>query len=186
MTCKICVSCSPCPRRLLSTAAAAQDDLDALAAATEQVDSGMALARRQIAASDLPGALGTLERVLSLIRRSSRPASSTPRCCAASTTARAPSWSWACSPASRSPIRTGPGVEAACGPVPRPAPPRRRSDEEPGLQAVGRAAAALAAASMAASPVLAQAVGVNAAIRNKVEIAAPRRRRCGRRCFGSG
>jgi FecR-like protein len=34
----------------------------------------------------------------------------------------------------------------------------------------GRAAAAVAAASMAASPVIAQAVGVNAAIRNKVEI----------------
>src|SRR5690349_21111313 len=46
------------------SAAGAQDDLDAMAAATQQVDSGMALARSQIAASDLPGALGTLERVL--------------------------------------------------------------------------------------------------------------------------
>src|SRR3954468_130744 len=49
---------------LLSPAALAQDDPDALAAATEQVDSGMALARREIAGGDLPGALGTLERVL--------------------------------------------------------------------------------------------------------------------------
>src|SRR5688572_3708864 len=49
---------------MLAPAAAAQDDADALAAATLQVDSGMALARRQIAASDLTGALGTLERVL--------------------------------------------------------------------------------------------------------------------------
>ena len=49
---------------LASPAAFAQNDLDALAAASEQVDSGMALARSQIAASDLPGAVGTLERVL--------------------------------------------------------------------------------------------------------------------------
>lgn len=49
---------------LLAPAAAAQDDADALVAASQQVDSGMALARRQIAASDLTGALGTLERLL--------------------------------------------------------------------------------------------------------------------------
>src|SRR3954471_9965089 len=49
---------------LLSPAALAQDDPDALAAATEQVESGMALARREIAGADLPGALGALERVL--------------------------------------------------------------------------------------------------------------------------
>jgi len=45
---------------LLSPAAAAQDDLDSMATATEQVESGMTLARRQIAGADLPGALGTL------------------------------------------------------------------------------------------------------------------------------
>ncbi|HEX8574357.1 MAG TPA: hypothetical protein VF759_16580 [Allosphingosinicella sp.] len=44
--------------------AAAQEDPDSLAAATRQLDSGVALARRQIAASDLTAALGTLERVL--------------------------------------------------------------------------------------------------------------------------
>jgi hypothetical protein len=40
----------------------------------------------------------------------------------------------------------------------------------PIFRRLGQAAAALAAASLAGSPVLAQAVGVNAAIRNKVEI----------------
>ena len=49
---------------LLSPAVAAQEDPDSLAAATRQLDSGVALARRQIAAADLTGALGTLERVL--------------------------------------------------------------------------------------------------------------------------
>ena len=49
---------------LLAPPAAAQDDADALVAASRQVDTGMALARSQIAASDLTGALGTLERVL--------------------------------------------------------------------------------------------------------------------------
>lgn len=49
---------------LLAPAALAQDDADALIAASQRVDSGMALARSQIAASDLTGALGTLERVL--------------------------------------------------------------------------------------------------------------------------
>jgi hypothetical protein len=49
---------------LLSPAALAQEDPDSLARATEQLDSGLALARRQAAATDLLGALGTLERVL--------------------------------------------------------------------------------------------------------------------------
>ncbi|HYE27372.1 MAG TPA: hypothetical protein VEA61_03960 [Allosphingosinicella sp.] len=49
---------------LLSPAASAQDDPDSLVTATRQLDSGVALARRQIAANDLTGALGTLERVL--------------------------------------------------------------------------------------------------------------------------
>lgn len=49
---------------LLSPAAAAQEDPDSLAAATQRLDSGVTLARGQIAAADLTGALGTLERVL--------------------------------------------------------------------------------------------------------------------------
>ena len=49
---------------LLAPAAAAQDDLDSLAVATQRLDTGLALARGQIAASDLTGAVGTLERVL--------------------------------------------------------------------------------------------------------------------------
>jgi|SRR5665213_420408 len=39
------------------------DDPDALIAASLEVDSGLALARRQITDGDLPGAAGTLERV---------------------------------------------------------------------------------------------------------------------------
>jgi hypothetical protein len=110
---------------LLSPAALAQDDLDALAAASEQVDSGMVLARRQIASSDLPGAVGTLERVLLVF-----PDIVPPRLLYASLLCRLddrqgaelelgllagkaiPDSDWA-------------GVEAACGSVPRPAPPRR-------------------------------------------------------------
>ncbi|HEY5723985.1 MAG TPA: hypothetical protein VIT45_16870 [Allosphingosinicella sp.] len=111
---------------LLPAAAAAQDDLDALATATEQVDSGMALARRQIAASDLPGALGALERILL-----AHPEAVPPRLLYASLLCRLddrqgaelelgllagkqigdPDWA---------------GVEAACGAVQRPAAPRRK------------------------------------------------------------
>jgi hypothetical protein len=110
---------------MLSPAASAQDDSDALAAATLQLDSGMALARRQIAASDLTGALGTLERVLF-----GHPEAVPPRLLYASLLCRLddrqgaelelgllagkpiadPDWA---------------GVAAACGPVPRPAPPKR-------------------------------------------------------------
>ena len=49
---------------MLSPPILAQDDPNALAEATEQVDSGIMLARRQTSVSDLTGALGTLERVL--------------------------------------------------------------------------------------------------------------------------
>jgi hypothetical protein len=48
----------------LAAPACAQDDLDTLVTASQQVDSGMALARRQMAGRDLLGAAGTLERVL--------------------------------------------------------------------------------------------------------------------------
>jgi hypothetical protein len=47
----------------LPGAAGAQDNPDALIDASRQVDSGLALANRQIAGNDLLGALGTLERV---------------------------------------------------------------------------------------------------------------------------
>ena len=110
----------------LSPAAVAQDDPDALAAATQQVDSGMALARRQIAGSDLTGALGTLERLLfrypeavpsrllyaSLLCRldDRQGAELELGLLAGKPTADA---DWA-------------EVAAACGPVPRPAPPKRK------------------------------------------------------------
>src|SRR4051812_36158238 len=48
----------------LASPACAQDDLDALVTASQQVDSGIALARRQMAGRDYLGAAGTLERVL--------------------------------------------------------------------------------------------------------------------------
>jgi hypothetical protein len=48
----------------LPTASRAQDDADTLVTAAQQVDTGMALAQRQIGARDLLGAMGTLERVL--------------------------------------------------------------------------------------------------------------------------
>src|SRR5687768_10631453 len=111
---------------LLAPAASAQDDLNALAAATEQVESGMALARRQVAAADLPGALGTLERLLF-----AHPEIVPPRLLYASLLCRLddrqgaelelgllagkpiadPDWA---------------GVAAACGSIERPAPPKRR------------------------------------------------------------
>jgi hypothetical protein len=110
---------------LLSPAAPAQEDPDSLVAATRQLDSGVALARRQIAAADLTGALGTLERVLF-----ATPEAVPPRLLYASLLCRLddrqgaelelsllagkriadPDWA---------------GVTAACGSVPRPAAPRK-------------------------------------------------------------
>ncbi|MEA3064294.1 MAG: hypothetical protein QOJ27_733 [Sphingomonadales bacterium] len=110
---------------LLVPAAAAQEDPDTLVTATRQVDSGLALARRQIAATDLVGALGTLERVLF-----AHPEAVPPRLLYAALLCRLddrqgaeielgllagkriddPDWA---------------GVAAACGPVPRPAAARR-------------------------------------------------------------
>jgi hypothetical protein len=111
---------------LLAPPAMAQEDPDALAAATEQVDSGMALARRQIAAADLTGALGTVERLMfghpevvpprllyiSLLCRldDRQGAELELGLLAGKATADA---DWA-------------GVTAACGPVQRPVPPRRK------------------------------------------------------------
>jgi hypothetical protein len=109
----------------LSSAARAQDDPDSLAAATRQLDTGMALAHRQIRATDLPGALATLERVLFAY-----PEAVPPRLLYAAVLCLVddrqgaelelgllagrptadPDWA---------------PVAAACGPVPRPAPPRK-------------------------------------------------------------
>jgi hypothetical protein len=112
---------------LLSPPALAQDDLNGLAAATEQVESGMALARRQIAAADLPGALGTLERVLF-----AHPEIVPPRLLYASLLCRLDDRQGA-------ELELGllagkqiadadwAGVAASCGSIERPAPPKRRS-----------------------------------------------------------
>ena len=110
---------------LLSPAASAQDDLDGLAAATQQVDSGMTLARRQIAASDLPGALGTVERVLL-----NHPEAVPPRLLYASLLCRLDDRQGAeleLGLLAGKPIADSDwaGVEAACGAMQRPAPPRR-------------------------------------------------------------
>ena len=110
---------------LLSPAAAAQDDLDGLAAATQQVDSGLSLARRQIGASDLPGALATLERVLL-----THPEAVPPRLLYASLLCRLDDRQGAeleLGLLAGKPIADSDwvGVEAACGAVQRPAPPRR-------------------------------------------------------------
>src|ERR1700759_1907071 len=48
----------------LAQPASAQDDPDALIAASQQVDGAMTLAQRQVAGRDLLGAVGTLERLL--------------------------------------------------------------------------------------------------------------------------
>lgn len=109
---------------LLAPAALAQDDVDALIAASQQVDSGMALARRQIAASDLPGALGTLERVLF-----AHPERVPPRLLYASLLCRLDDRQGAeleLGLLAGKPIADTDwaGVTAACGPVARPAPPK--------------------------------------------------------------
>jgi hypothetical protein len=105
---------------LLAPPAAAQEDADALAAATEQVDSGMALARREIAAADLPGALGTLERVLF-----AHPEAVPPRLLYASLLCRLDDRQGAelelgLLVGKRIEDGDWAGVAAACGPVPRP------------------------------------------------------------------
>lgn len=110
---------------VVSTAATAQDNPEALVAATQQLDSGMALARRQIAASDLPGALGTLERVLF-----AHPEVVAPRLLYASLLCRLDDRQGAeleLGLLAGKPIAetAWAGVAAACGPVPRPAPPKR-------------------------------------------------------------
>jgi hypothetical protein len=111
---------------LLAPGAQAQDDPDALVAASSQVDSGMALARRQIAASDLPGALGTLERVLF-----AHPEIVSPRLLYASLLCRLDDRQGAelelgLLAGKRIADSDWAGVTAACGPVPRPGKGKRR------------------------------------------------------------
>jgi len=105
---------------LLSPAASAQEDPDSLAAATQQLDSGVALARRQIAA-DLTGALGTLERVLF-----ANPEAVPPRLLYASLLCRLDDRQGAelelgLLAGKRIDDSDWAGVTAACGAVPRPA-----------------------------------------------------------------
>jgi hypothetical protein len=110
---------------MLSPAARAQDDADSLAAATQEADTGLALARRQIAAGDLPGALGTLERVLF-----AHPEAVPPRLLYASLLCRLDDRQGAelelgLLAGKRIADSDWAGVTAACGPVPRPSPPRK-------------------------------------------------------------
>jgi hypothetical protein len=111
---------------LPAPAAAAQEDPDALAAATGQLDTGMALAGRQIAASDLPGALATLERVLFAF-----PEAVPARLIYASLLCRLDDRRGAeleIGLLAGKPIADADwaGVAAACGEMPRPAPPKRK------------------------------------------------------------
>jgi hypothetical protein len=106
-------------------AAGAQDSPDALINASHEVDSGLALANRQIAANDLLGALGTLERV-----QFAHPEAVPPRLAYVSLLCRLDDREGA-------EVELGllagqavadsdwAGVVAACGPMARPAPPRK-------------------------------------------------------------
>jgi hypothetical protein len=111
----------------LSSPAGAQDDADALVVASQQVDSGMALAQRQVAGRDLLGAVATLERVLF-----AHPEAIPPRLYYASLLCRLDDSEGAgveLNLLAGKPIADADwaGVTAACGAVPRPAPPGRGS-----------------------------------------------------------
>jgi hypothetical protein len=110
---------------LLAPALSAQEGPDSLVTATRQLDSGMALARRQAAASDLLGALGTLERLLFAF-----PEAPPPRLLYSSLLCRLDDRQGAelelgLLAGRRIDDSDWAGVAAACGPVPRPAPPRK-------------------------------------------------------------
>ncbi|MDB5692580.1 MAG: hypothetical protein JWO81_1643 [Alphaproteobacteria bacterium] len=107
-----------------STPAFAQNDLDSLVIASQQVDSGLALAGQQIAGADLLGAAGTLERVLF-----AHPEAVPPRLLYASLLCRLDDRRGAeveLGLLAGKPVADADwaGVTAACGAVPRPAPPR--------------------------------------------------------------
>ena len=109
----------------LPGAAGAQDNPDALIDAARQVDSGLALANRQIAVNDLLGALGTLERV-----QFAHPEAVPPRLVYISLLCRLDDREGAgveLSLLAGKPIADSDwaGVAAACGPVTRPAPPQK-------------------------------------------------------------
>ena len=109
----------------LPGAAGAQDNPDALIDASRRVDSGLALANRQIAGNDLLGALGTLERV-----QFAHPEAVPPRLVYISLLCRLDDREGAeveLSLLAGKPIADSDwaGVAAACGPVTRPAPPRK-------------------------------------------------------------
>ena len=120
MTVKILLLPGLIAAALMAPAAAAQDDPDSLAAATQKLDSGVALAQRQIAAADLTGALGTLERVLF-----AHPEAVPPRLLYASLLCRLDDRAGAelelgLLAGKRIADSDWAGVTAACGPVPRP------------------------------------------------------------------
>jgi hypothetical protein len=109
----------------LPAASGAQDNPDALIDASRQVDTGLALANRQIAANDLLGALGTLERV-----QFAHPEAVPPRLLYVSLLCRLDDREGA---EVEIGLLAGRGiaeadmapVTAACGSVARPAPPRK-------------------------------------------------------------
>lgn len=110
---------------ILSSAAHAQDDPDSLAAATQRLDSGMTLAHRQIRASDLPGAVATLERLLFAY-----PEAAPPRLLYASVLCllddrRGAELELGLLAGKLIAESDWAGVAAACGRVPRPAPPKK-------------------------------------------------------------
>jgi hypothetical protein len=109
----------------LPSVSRAQDDADTLVTASQQVDTGMALAQRQIGGRDLLGAMGTLERVLFV-----HPEAVQPRLLYASLLCRVDDAEGATVELS---LLGGQQiadadwaiVTAACGPVPRPGPPHK-------------------------------------------------------------
>jgi hypothetical protein len=115
-----------CAAASLAGSALAQDDLDSLVDASQQVDSGIALARRQVAETDLPGAAGTIERLLFV-----HPEAVPPRLLYASLLCRLDDRQGAeleLGLLAGHPIADPDWAEvvAACGPVTRPAPPKRK------------------------------------------------------------
>ena len=115
-----------CAMAALSSAARGQDDFDSLIAASQQVESGMALARRQVAETDLPGAVGTLERLLF-----AHPEAVPPRLLYAALLCRLDDRQGAeveLGLLAGHPIADADWAEvgAACGSVERPAPPKRK------------------------------------------------------------
>jgi hypothetical protein len=115
----LCVAAAP-------ATALAQDDTDGLITASQQVDSGMGLARREISEGDFPAAVGTLERLLF-----AHPEAVPPRLLYASLLCRLDDRQGAeleLGLLAGKPIADADWAEvgAACGAVERPAPPRRK------------------------------------------------------------